>query len=67
MTEKTLTDILEHEPVIKEKFGEAAHLYMLAFLADTQQGKTSATACRTASWPSKTSTGTSATACCISC
>jgi hypothetical protein len=36
MTEKTLTDILEHEPVIKEKFGEAAHLYMLAFLADAR-------------------------------
>lgn len=36
MTEKTLTDILEHEPVIKEKFGEDAHLYMLAFLADAR-------------------------------
>jgi hypothetical protein len=36
MTEKTLTDILEHEPVIKDKFGEAAHLYMLAFLADAR-------------------------------
>ncbi len=36
MTEKTLTDILEHEPVIREKFGEAAHLYMLAFLADAR-------------------------------
>src|SRR4029077_15925728 len=34
MTEKTLTDILEHEPVIKEKFGEEAHLYLLAFLTD---------------------------------
>jgi len=36
MTEKTLTDILEHEPVIKEKFGEDAHLYLLAFLADAR-------------------------------
>jgi hypothetical protein len=36
MTEKTLTDILEHEPVLKEKFGEAAHLYMVAFLADAR-------------------------------
>jgi len=36
MTEKTLTDILEHEPVIKEKFGDDAHLYMVAFLADSR-------------------------------
>jgi lysyl-tRNA synthetase class 1 len=36
MTEKTLTDILEHEPVIREKFGEDAHLYMVAFLADSR-------------------------------
>lgn len=36
MTEKTLTDILEHEPVIKEKFGEDAHLYVVAFLADSR-------------------------------
>jgi hypothetical protein len=36
MTEKTLTDILEYEPVIKEKFGEDAHLYMVAFLADAR-------------------------------
>jgi hypothetical protein len=34
MTEKTLADILEHEPAIKEKFGEDAHLYLVAFLAD---------------------------------
>jgi Domain of unknown function (DUF4209) len=34
MAEKTLTDILEHEPIIKEKFGEAAHWYLVAFLAD---------------------------------
>jgi Domain of unknown function (DUF4209) len=34
MAEKTLTDILEHEPIIKEKFGAAAHLYLVAFLAD---------------------------------
>ena len=36
MTEKTLTNILEREPVIREKFGEAAHLYMVAFLADVR-------------------------------
>jgi hypothetical protein len=36
MTEKTLTDILEHEPVIKEIFGDDAHLYMVAFLADSR-------------------------------
>ncbi|EAQ81524.1 DUF4209 domain-containing protein [Blastopirellula marina] len=36
MTEKTLTDILEYEPAIKEKFGEDAHLYMVAFLADSR-------------------------------
>jgi lysyl-tRNA synthetase class 1 len=36
MTEKTLTDILEYEPVIKDKFGEDAHLYMVAFLADAR-------------------------------
>ncbi len=36
MTEKTLTDILEFEPVIKERFGEEAHLYMVAFLADSR-------------------------------
>jgi hypothetical protein len=36
MSETTLTDILEREPVIKEKFGEAAHLYMVAFLADAR-------------------------------
>jgi lysyl-tRNA synthetase class 1 len=34
MTEKTLTDILEYEPAIKDRFGEDAHLYMVAFLAD---------------------------------
>jgi hypothetical protein len=34
MTEKTLTDILEHEPVIKEMLGDAAHAYLLSFLAD---------------------------------
>lgn len=34
MTEKTLTDILEHEPVIREKLGEETHLYLLTFLAD---------------------------------
>ncbi len=34
MTEKTLTDILEHEPVIMEMLGEAAHVYLLSFLAD---------------------------------
>ncbi|MHC5536777.1 DUF4209 domain-containing protein [Singulisphaera rosea] len=34
MTEKTLTDILEHEPVIKGMMGEAAHVYVLSFLAD---------------------------------
>jgi hypothetical protein len=34
MTEKTLTDILEHEPVIKEILGEVAHAYLLSFLAD---------------------------------
>jgi hypothetical protein len=36
MTEKTLTDILEYEPAIKDKFGEDAHLYMVAFLADSR-------------------------------
>jgi lysyl-tRNA synthetase class 1 len=36
MTEKTLTDILEYEPVIKDKVGEDAHLYMVAFLADAR-------------------------------
>jgi|GEM_PF-1018868 len=36
MTEKTLTDILEHEPVIRERFGDDAHLYMVAFLADSR-------------------------------
>lgn len=36
MTEKSLTDILEYEPVIKDKFGEDAHLYMVAFLADAR-------------------------------
>lgn len=36
MTEKTLTDILEYEPVIKDKFGEDAHLYMVAFLANAR-------------------------------
>lgn len=36
MTEKSLTDILEHETVIKDKFGEDAHLYMVAFLADAR-------------------------------
>ena len=34
MAEKTLTDILEYEPAIKEKFGADAHLYLVAFLAD---------------------------------
>jgi hypothetical protein len=34
MTEKTLTDILEHEPVIKWMLGEPAHAYLLSFLAD---------------------------------
>jgi hypothetical protein len=36
MTEKSLTDILEYEPVIKEKLGEDAHLYLVAFLADAR-------------------------------
>ena len=36
MTEKTLTDILEYEPVVKYKLGEDAHLYLLAFLADAR-------------------------------
>jgi hypothetical protein len=36
MTEKTLTDVLERRPVTKEKFGEVAHLYMVAFLADAR-------------------------------
>ena len=36
MAEKTLTDILEYEPLIKDKFGEDAHLYMVAFLADVR-------------------------------
>jgi hypothetical protein len=36
MTEKTLTYILEYEPAIKEKFGGDAHLYMVAFLADSR-------------------------------
>jgi hypothetical protein len=34
MTEKTLSDILEHEPVLQEYFGEQIMLYLLAFLAD---------------------------------
>jgi Domain of unknown function (DUF4209) len=36
MTEKTLTDILEYEPGIKEKLGEDAHMYLVAFLADAR-------------------------------
>lgn len=36
MTEKTLTDILEYEPAINDRFGEDAHLYMVAFLADSR-------------------------------
>ncbi len=32
----TLTDILEHKPVIKEKFGEDSHPYMVVFLADSR-------------------------------
>ena len=36
MTEKTLTDMLEYEPAIKDKFGEDAQLYMVAFLADSR-------------------------------
>lgn len=36
MTEKTLTDILEYEPALKEVLGEAVHLYMVAFLADAR-------------------------------
>lgn len=36
MTEKSLTDILEFEPAIKEQFGDDAHLYMIAFLADSR-------------------------------
>jgi Domain of unknown function (DUF4209) len=36
MTEKTLTDILEYEPVVKDVMGEAAHTYMVAFLADAR-------------------------------
>jgi hypothetical protein len=33
MTEKTLSDILEHEPILQEYFGEPIRLYLLAFLA----------------------------------
>ena len=36
MTEKSLTDILEHEPIIKDKLGEDAHLYLVALLADSR-------------------------------
>jgi hypothetical protein len=36
MTEKTLTDILEHEPVLREYFGEGIMLYLQGFLADPQ-------------------------------
>lgn len=34
MSEKTLTDILEREPVIREILGDLAHLYLLTFLTD---------------------------------
>lgn len=34
MTEKTLTDILEYEPIIRDRLGEDTHLYLVAFLAD---------------------------------
>lgn len=34
MTEKSLTDILEHEPVIQDLWGNAVHAYLLSFLAD---------------------------------
>ena len=36
MTEKTLTDILEYEPIIKERLGDDAHMYLAAFLADAR-------------------------------
>jgi hypothetical protein len=36
MTEKTLTDILEYEPVVKDVIGEAMHTYLFAFLADAR-------------------------------
>lgn len=36
MMEKSLTDILEYEPLIKEKLGEDVHLYLVAFLADAR-------------------------------
>lgn len=36
MTEKTLTDILGYEPVVKQVLGEAPHIYMVAFLADAR-------------------------------
>ena len=47
MTEKTLTDILEYEPAVKDVIGEAAHTYLVAFLADAP-GSTFATKCATA-------------------
>lgn len=34
MTEKTLSDILEREPVVQEYFGQPIKLYLLSFLTD---------------------------------